>query len=293
MERCGDWTTHECVEGGRVDDGSGSGPDTDGELDTTAEFNSPTGATDDQIADAIVLASDILFGLTGRRWPGACGPVKVRPCRKLARGGPAWPMGAEQRQLVRQWWQWDPSWLLCSCNSNPCGCGGVDRLGIGVFPIIEDSVIVKVDGVVLDPAAYLVVEHRWLDRVDGHTWRSCQNVDLPDTEPGTTSVEASWGLLPPDGGEAAACYYARQIAMGLAGAQCELPSRVATIVRQGVTYTFRDPSQLVAQGLTGVDLVDQWINAANDGRPPVSQSLFFIPGVAQQRGQLDRRGLAP
>lgn len=301
MQRCSDWTTHECVQGGRALDEYGSGiadslvdeAATDDELDTDGEFLAPTGATDDQIADAIVLASDILFGLTMERYPGTCGPVKVRPCRKARRGGPAWPMGAQQRALVAQWWRWDPTWLVCNCDSNPCGCGGVDRIGIGVYPIVEDSVTVMLDGVELDPANYVVVEHRWLDRIDGELWPTCRNPDLPDTEPNTFSVTCEWGNPVPDGGRAAACYYARQMAMGFAGVQCELPSRVASIVRQGVTYSFRDPSQLVDKGLTGVDLVDQWVNADNRNRPGVLGTTFIIPGVARQEAQIDRRGPTP
>jgi hypothetical protein len=290
-QRCADWTTHECVEGGLLDGGSGSGPD------DPPEFNAPTGATDDQIDQAVVLASDILFGLTKWLYTGACGPRVFRPCRKRSNGWPAWPaLGIEQRANFNRaaggwwdWWTWQASWGTCTCDSNPCGCGAISRISLGVYPLLNITEI-TIDGDVLDPAAYVApIEHNWLDRVDGHPWPMCQNPDAPLTDDNTFGVEATWGIEVPEGGAVAACYYARQIALGLAGEPCELPSKVRSIVRQGTTMTFADQTELVAKGLTGVDLVDQWIRSVNGETGPEHPATFIIPGVQSQRAQLSRR----
>lgn len=287
QQRCDDWTTLECVEGGIVDDGSGgSGSSGTDEV----QYNDPTGATPEQIEGAIATVSDILFGLTQRKYTGICGPREVRPCSRCPSGAPLWwqlqgIVTASDWARSNDWWQWHDSWGECSCGRNPCSCVSISRISLGIYPIVAATI--TIDGEVLPEADHWkIVEHQWFDRIDGELWPLCTNPDADRDADGTFVVDVSYGLEVPLGGQTVACFYARQFALAFAGQPCELPSRVATIVRQGTTMTFHDPASLLRDGLTGVDVVDQWIASDNPDIRNSTPTTFIIPGVARDRAQL-------
>lgn len=227
----------------------------------------------EKVVSAIVLASSVLWGLTGERFGGLCEQT-VRPCARNEQGAAAWPRLPSAYPPDAQSWVWDPTWNICSCQrGRSCGCNRLSEITLGAYPI-DDILWVMVDGAELDPSAYRLDERRWLVRTDGEAWPCCQNLAAPLTEPDTFGVRFTWGEPVPEGGIVAAAIYACQIARSWCGQECELPSRVASITRQGVTATFASQGQLSRGGYTGVEVVDTWIRAVNGGdRPPFPMQI--------------------
>jgi len=207
------------------------------------------------LADGLQMASDILFDLTGRRWPGECTDL-IRPC--------------------------------CSCGSpQDCGCGSLSMIELPGHPVV-DVVEVKIDGVVVDPARYRVDDHRWLvylpesDSAERQSWPSCQRLDRADTEEDTFSVEYLYGQAPPIGGIWSAATLACQLVLSCDPAmasQCRLPKRVTTITRQGVTLAVIDPLTLFPEGMTGLPEVDLWIASTRFGSGRRGATVF-VPSRA-------------
>lgn len=225
-------------------------------------------------------ASDTLYELTGRRWPGLC-ETTVRPQSGVAAAGRTWPgNGYDVGVLARGVWS-------CSCNrSTRTGCSSVPELKLAdrVVEIIE----VKVDGEVVPADEYRLDDHRYLvglRRPDGseRTWPCCQRDDLADTEVDTFSVTFVRGGLPPVGGTIAAaslaCEFAR--AAGLLEGTCRLPKRVTSIVRQNVTVAVLDPLTLFQEGRTGLPEVDLWLESVRQG--PARRRGTMIP-MGRRRG---------
>lgn len=93
-------------------------------------------------------------------------------------------------------------------------------------------------------------------------WPCCQNLTVDASQPGTWSIDYTWGKPLPHGGKLAAitytCHLAKQVAQGRKG----VPDRATKVDRQGVSYTI-DPSELIKAGRTGVPAVDVWLGAVN------------------------------
>lgn len=196
------------------------------------------------LEDALQASSDVLYNLTGRRWPGECTDL-VRPCRR-------------------------------ECGSRDgCGCGGASEFRLPGYPVTSIDQV-KVDGLVVDPAEYRLDGRRTLvglRRADGtlRVWPNCQRLDLPDTEEGTWSVAYTYGDDPPRGGVRSAATLGCEIAKAcqpeaFGSAKCRLPARVTTISRQNITLAVLDPLTVFSKdGLTGLPEVDLWISSVRHG----------------------------
>jgi hypothetical protein len=155
-------------------------------------------------------------------------------------------------------------------NLPPCGCPGqcgCSKLCEIPLPTPVASVDeVKIDGVVLAETEYRVDNFDTLVRtpaVSGDCWPTCQNLELPDTEEGTFSVTVTYGRDVPSALTMATAELACQLLKACVGAPCQLPQRVSTISRQGVTMGFIDPQEFLSQGRTGIYIVDLVIQSLN------------------------------
>jgi hypothetical protein len=230
---------------------------------------------------AIILSSSILWGLTGERFGGLCEQT-VRPCSRYENGGPAWPRMASSYPPDLQGWAWNSSWGVCSCQrGRACGCSRLSEITLGAYPV-EEILSVTIDGVEVDPSAYRLDERRWLARVDGDVWPCCQDLAAPLTAEDTFGVRFSWGEPIPEGGVVAAAVFACQLARSWCGQECELPSRVSSITRQGVTASFNSQGQLARGGYTGVEVVDAWIRAINGGDRPPTPMQIVSPDIGRR-----------
>lgn len=215
--------------------------------------------TAEQKARAVALAGQSLRLLTGFR-VGGC-PITVRPCGPgcSEQNWRTYPVGGPGST------PWFPvnlggTWLNVSCGcAGGCDCTSLRE--VRLYGPASGVVEVKVDGSVLDPSDYRLDGGGVLVRTDGGTWPLCQNLSAPDTEPGTWSVTYTPGA-PVDGlGAYAAGLLAGQYVRACTGGQCDLPSSVTRIVRQGVELTLGVGA--FPEGKTGIREVDAWLEAVN------------------------------
>lgn len=150
----------------------------------------------------------------------------------------------------------------CGCSSS-CSCVGKSEVSL---PGPVDSIItVLVDGEVLDDDQYKVRNRRWLLRTDG-CWPQTQDLEAADDGVGAFTVTYLQGISVPTAGQVAAGVLAVEMLKSITdtGGPCKLPSNVTQVAREGVTMEF-DPAAYLEAGLTGIDLVDQWIRTVNPG----------------------------
>lgn len=155
--------------------------------------------------------------------------------------------------------------LACGCGRGPCSCGlSPARLR---FPFRVDEVTeVRVAGAVFTD--WRLENHSALVRTDGAGWPAAQVLELADGEPGTWEVDLIYGAPVPDGGKIAAAVLANEMGKAVSGdSSCELPQRIQTITRQGVTIGMLDPMDGLDDGKTGLWLVDSWVASVTKTNP--------------------------
>lgn len=199
-------------------------------------ISTATGADLEAILDnAAEVASDVLYQLSGHRFPGECDRT-VRPCECIT----------------------CPPRDVCGC----CHLSTVKLAGY-VRAVTE----VKIDGVAISPSEYRVDKHKYLVYLadtDGNrqTWPGCQRLDLEDTEEDTFSVAYTYGLDPPKAGFDAAVELGCEIASSATGGECALPAGVTKVTRQGITIEI---GQALQAGLAMLPLTSLFLSAYNPG----------------------------
>lgn len=229
-------------------------------------------------ADFIQAASDLLYEMSGRQFPGECSQT-IRPCarRRWRHQVDAAPPG------------WSTGWGWCGCGGSSCDCGGLYSIELGAYPIVSVD-RVMVDGVELDPSRYRVDDWRTLVRLqdaDGSNpgWPRVQQLDLPDTAADTWSVEFTWGRMPPPAGVTAAAVLACELALACDPenqSKCRLPKTVTSVTREGITMVLSPSDFLDANGKTGLYEVDMFLRAYNPQRAR-SRAKVWWPGSEHHR----------
>lgn len=232
-------------------------------------------------------ATEVIWGLSGRQF-GLC-TVTLRPCRRGCTDYP-WPVGYPEfgsgfpggGQFVTpaliggQWYN-----LTCgSCGDN-CSCTTLSEVELPtpVHRIVE----VKVDGVPLVTGAYHVDDNRLLLRTDGLEWPMCNNLNLLDTEVGTWSVTAEFGIPVPEGGAWAVGELACEFIRALKGDDCRLPQSVTQLVRQNVTISFPQITELLKERVTGLYLVDMFLATWNPHKLVTRSGVYSVDGALARR----------
>jgi len=228
-----------------------------------------TDAVFDDFAEA---ASDLLFELSGRRFPGIC-ETTARPCRTMC--------GCPWQILSRGHIVWNPNYLdpfygWWSCNGDACGCWPLSRVLLSGY--VTEVSEVRINGDVVDPDTYRVDQHRWLVRTrptaddQPNVWPGCQALDLPDTQDGTWAVDYSYGVDAPIAGQNAASQLACEMWKQCNGQECSLPPGVTRTVRAGVVverpafvaWGWNRGGRSIPKGWnTGLPMVDAFLNAYN------------------------------
>lgn len=193
-------------------------------------------------AQIIEEVTDLVWALTGRRFPGVC-EVTRSICQP------------------------------CSCHRDPCCCGLIEKVDLGSLFPVNDVIEVVIDGAAVDPTVWRVDGWRWLVRLDDDVWPRC--VDLRDPE--GFQVTWTYGRNPPSYLRTGAARYAAEVAAScIPGAACNLPQRVTSVVREGVTYVVLDSAKYLSEGRTGFLTLDLAIETAN--RAKRARPGMFIPG---------------
>lgn len=205
---------------------------------------------EDVAAEAVEVASEILYRRSGHRWPGIC-EATFRPTH--------------------------------AC---PGACPG-HTIDLAV-PIVE-VVQILIDGEALAAGEYEVWEGRYLVRMpDAETpnqresWPCRQILNLPDTEDGTWSVRVRYGGNPPPSGLRAARSLAEEFAKARAGGDCRLPESVTNVVREGLTYSIEDLDGTFEDGRIGIYDVDLFLSTVNPHRLR-SRSRTINPDKIRER----------
>jgi hypothetical protein len=216
----------------------------------------------------IAIASDLLFRMSGRQFPGSCSHT-VRPCGDGDYCmGWAWPLTARETGWYLQFgawggawgWYWpDGSWL------DGCGCHHVHRVRLPDYPVLEVT-SVQIDGAAVDPDTYALREFRYLDRLDDGVWPHCQDMRRPLGEDGTWGVTYTWGAPIPAPGVHAAAVLACEFYADYIGGECRLPKGVTQLTRQGVSMSqklFAAWGLQNGQWATGLPEVDAFLQTVN------------------------------
>lgn len=180
------------------------------------------------------LATDILYRLDGKHYPGVCATTR-RVCRSCG-----------------------------TCGAPHCSCGVRSTVDLGrSWPVVGVWDVV-VEGVTLPTTAYQLRDHRFVDRIDGESWPVCSDV----TDPDAFTMSYAYGRRPPRVLRDACAVFAAEMAKSCVGVACELPSRVTSITREGVSYTILDSQKFLDEGRVGIYRVDLALAAAKMGRKP-------------------------
>ncbi|MFG2404281.1 hypothetical protein ACGFR8_08055 [Streptomyces brevispora] len=222
-----------------------------------------------------LVASQILFRLSGRRWGPSC-PVTVRPCRRSCLDTA--PVSFQAGVGTGPWVPYigaDGEWrngAVCGCASS-CSC--TELCEVRLVGPVHDVVEVLVDGEVLVPEAYRVDSANQLVRTDGECWPACQDMAAPCGAPGTVCVTYRTGLPLDESAIAAVseltCHLLRGCNPG-GGCGCRATPNVTRVQRQGVQLDMADPTLVYSEGRTGLPLADAWLAAVNPyGQPSASR----------------------
>lgn len=215
---------------------------------------------------ALQVATEILWAMSGRQFDECT--LTLRPCQKDCFGG-TWPYYDRWNEFGTGWpypYNYNGQWFNLGCGGCPGDCSCTVLYEAALPQPIESIVQIKIDGAVMPTGSYTVYDYRKLIRTDGHPWPLCNDLNKPDTQPGTWSVTAVFGTTVPAAGQLAVGELAREIALACVGDnRCALPKPVQNLVRQGVSMTFLDPTQVFAAGKVGLFFSDLFISAFNPG----------------------------
>lgn len=209
------------------------------------------------VTDALDAASDLLYARSARRFPGIC-TDSVMPAGACGGLIAVLPNGAAMIGLTS----------IEHRHVGAC-CAGGSMVELGSYPVrsVEE---VRVDGVVLAPELWTVIDWKWLIRTDGGTWPCCNN---PAEDPPHLEVDFTFGQEPPASGRLAVIGLASELAKACGGEECALDRRVQTLSREGVTITIPGLVDTLKEGRTGIPEVDMFLWAHN-------------PNGLQRRGRL-------
>lgn len=246
----------------------------------------------ERVDGAILAASELMWAATGRKF-GKC-TVTIRPCQQGNACDPCPDGGTLPFEGGFSYgfggFPWYPQlsggvWTNISCPSciGQCGCEKLCEIDLPYPTCCVNEV--SVDGIILDPTMYRVDDFRKLVRLDStpsvsgdapDCWPTCQDLSLPDTEDGTFSVTVTYGREVPELVKMATAELACQFLKSCVGAPCQLPQRIQSMTRQGVTVGFLDQMAFLERGRTGIYLVDLAINTFNPYRLLKQASVYSI-----------------
>lgn len=238
--------------------------------------------TDEEKHRSLLLATSSLQMLTYYR-VGTC-PITIRPCPQERPCGCWGVIPAAYPSTFVPYLDGAGQWFNCSnCGSRCAPLSEVDIPGpVGYV----DSLVI--DGVVQD-----LWNGDW--RIDdGHllVWQgdgpspipSTQDLNKPDTEPGTWSITYSKSYPVLEDGRLAVAYLAMEFAKACKPkGKCSLPRGVTSVVRNGVSFTIE--AGLFPGGLTGIEIVDSYILKWAPAGSPTRTAQVFNPGRAGRKSR--------
>lgn len=239
-------------------------------------FEDEWDAFEDDVRDrALSMASATMYRLTGYR-VGGC-PVTVRPCKAACFDG-CIPGYYDLGFGSAGFWPHinvGGVWVNSCGHTGSCSCSGpLDAVQLP-RPIGRlDSV--KIDGDEIDLDTVRVYKGNLIDLTGGR-FPVCQNLALPDDQPGTFSVTYLNSHPVDTNGAFAATVLAREFAKACTDDNsCRLPANVTQVVRAGVTIDV--VSGTFPDGVTGIQEIDAYIGLWNP-KGIREQTRVWYPGM--------------
>jgi hypothetical protein len=228
--------------------------------------------SDTQWVGFLMAASEVVYALAGRQWSGqGCTTTVELRDRPPAPGTGAWPYFRSWGESASSYWWWSFS-----------GWAWFPRY-VGMPPqpfaikLPHDQVIAVTDVLVQGVAftAYRLLKSGWLERTDGGRWLEFN---------GDTVITYTYGDAPPESGVRAVVNLATELAKDAIGEKCDLPKRVTSITRQGISVAVIDPMLFMKEGRTGLYAVDLFLTAVNPQSRPRSATVWSpdIPRAIRQ-----------
>ena len=244
---------------------------------------------------AIAAATDLLYVLSGRQFRSGRSIVRptsiqggygtqsyLYPYSSMSGYGAAWGFAAgwSWTAVGMGWWQ-----------------NGQDLSEVVLQGPVQRINDVIVDGASLGPwepgqpanANYALYDRRRLVRTtdasgqNSGAWPWNQQLQLPPSQPGTWLIDYEWGRNPPAAGKVACIALATDIALSLSSSDSgELPPRVISIAQQGLNVSVGDALNYIREELTGIPMVDLFLQAYNPGRQR-RRAVFLSPNSVQGR----------
>jgi len=220
---------------------------------TAAELG--TYATSEYAFEAAQTASFILWGLSGRKWSGTTTiteeytpEMSTHTLRDILVN----PVLINTAQLV---------------GGFPDEPGS--RFRLKGRPIQSITAVKYLDGTVIPATAYYVTDHT--------------TINFKHLLTQGVFITYVYGAQPPTAGRMAARTLAIQFAMLWSGDDdCELPARVTSVSRQGVSFTILDNQDFIAELRTGVYAVDLFLKTVNPDKAR-TRSRIFSPDLPRGR----------
>lgn len=247
--------------------------------------------SDVSIGFAIACATDLLYVLSGRQFRWGRSVVRptalnsgwqfqnqLYPYSSMSGYGSAWGFAAgwAWTAIGMGWWQYGQ-------DSSECVLQG---------PVTKIN-SVMVDGAVLDPSNYALYDKRRLVRMidplrqSSGAWPWEQNLMLPLSEGGTFAIDYEWGSHCGPAGQMACGELAVELARAFAGDdETRFNPRVLSITTEGVSMQTGDALAYIEKELTGLPLVDIFLQAMNP-RGRRQRSAFLAPNSTMNRSVPD------
>jgi hypothetical protein len=222
--------------------------------------------------EAAQTASYLLWTMSGRKFSGLTTVTERYVCAKRA-----YRMGASSKNYYATLINGEAFNIPISDFDQYAelvadGLSPESRIKMRGRPIVKVHTIRTRDGRIIDPAGYYVVDRSTIQASAGVPWTPC-NIEVTYT----------YGTEVPVAGKMAARTLAIEFAKLWSDDEtCQLPQRVTSIARQGVTYTLLDSQDFIAEVRTGVYAIDLFLKAVN----PVgakAKSRVFSPDVPRGR----------
>lgn len=146
------------------------------------------------------------------------------------------------------------------------GMSPESRIKLRGRPITKIHAIRNRTGQILDPSSYYLVDHSTIHIKAGTPWTPCN-----------TEVTYSYGTPVPVAGKMAARKLAIEFARLWSGdEQCELPQRVTSVSRQGVSYTILDNQEFIDELRTGLYEIDLFLKVVNPDNARRKSKVFSV-----------------
>lgn len=140
------------------------------------------------------------------------------------------------------------------------------RITLRGRPVTKIHALRNATGEILDESGYYLVDHSTLHIKAGTPWTPC-NVE----------ITYSYGVPVPTSGKMAARKLALEFARLWSGDEtCELPQRVTSVSRQGVSYTILDNQDFIQELRTGLYEIDLFLKVVNPDNARRKSKVFSV-----------------